>query len=188
MEKTDFDTYVNAEWKRSSPIPDKYARWGCFESLFEETNPKIKELVSEGGNDNLTSLYRSGIDPQEGYENAKPYLKNITSLPFEKALWYCQRRATPVFFGLYASQDSKKSDIVVPHLYSNGIGLPDRDYYFDDDKEEIRTKYKEYIKNLLTLYSGEDEKDVENTAKKIYEVEERMAKTHYTKVEKRRPT
>ena len=187
MEKDDFDSFVNADWKSTSPIPDKYARWGCFESLFEETNPKIKQLVSEGGNENLTSLYQSGIEPQDGYENAKPYLQTIDSLNMEKALWYCEHRQIPVFFSLYASQDSKKSDIVVPHLYAGGIGLPDRDYYFDDDKEEIRTKYKEYIKNLLMLYSGNDEKDAGKTAQKIYEIEEQLAKVHYTKVEKRDP-
>ena len=30
-----------------------------------------------------------------------------------------------------------------------GIGLPDRDYYFDEDKQEKRSKYVEYIAFIL---------------------------------------
>ena len=75
MEKQDFDEHVNRQWKKENPITEKYARWGCFENLFEQTNPKIKELVTEtgGGPRNLSALFESGIVEQDGYKNCLLY-------------------------------------------------------------------------------------------------------------------
>ena len=44
-------------------------------------------------------------------------------------------------FGFFASEDAKNSVLNVPHLYGGGLGLPDRDYYFDSDKKDIRSKF-----------------------------------------------
>ena len=40
----------------------------------------------------------------------------------------------------------KQADYTILTLSQGGLGLPDRDYYFDEDKEEKRAKYIEYIK------------------------------------------
>ena len=40
-------------------------------------------------------------------------------------------------------QDQQKN---ILHIFTGGLGLPDRDYYFDADKENIRNNYKEYMK------------------------------------------
>ena len=192
MEKQDFDNYVNKQWKEENPIPEKYSRWGCFESLFEETNPKIKELVSVSGrNRNLHSLFKSGMVEQVGYSNAERWLKTIKNFKsFEKTMYLLQECNIPIFFTLYASQDSKKSNIVVPHLYSGGLGLPDRDYYFDEDKKETRDMYKQYIRNLLGKYNAHSlfaDIMLEKISEKIFMFEKELAKVHYTKVEKRDP-
>ena len=188
MEKQDFDEYVNGQWKKENPIPEKYARWGCFENLFEQTNPKIKELVSGegGGSRNLAALYKTGMIEHTGHKNAENWMNTIkNSKSLEKTIYTLQECNIPVFFGMYASQDAKKSDIVVPHLYSSGLGLPDRDYYFDEDKEETRIKYKQFIEELISMYNPDV--DAKELATRIYNVEEELAKVHYTRVEKRDP-
>ena len=55
-------------------------------------------------------------------------------------------------FGTYSQEDAKNSSLVVMYMSTGGLGLPDRDYYFLEDKEEIREKYKNYIKDILLLY------------------------------------
>jgi len=35
----DFSEFVNGNWKKNNPIPDKYTKWGTFE-LLQENNLK----------------------------------------------------------------------------------------------------------------------------------------------------
>jgi putative endopeptidase len=49
-------------------------------------------------------------------------------------------------------QDAKNSDKMVLQLYQGGIGLPNRDYYFNNDAHSvaIRTDYQQ--KHLPIIY------------------------------------
>ena len=53
-------------------------------------------------------------------------------------LWGCG--ATP--FSFYESPDKKQSEWSIAQIGQGGIGLPDRDYYFDEDKEDKRKAYQ----------------------------------------------
>ena len=39
----------------------------------------------------------------------------------------------------------KDSNLNILHISSGGLGLPDRDYYFVDSKENIRSEYLKFI-------------------------------------------
>src|SRR4029079_1599607 len=54
-------------------------------------------------------------------------------------------------------QDEKNSEKFALHFFQGGIGLPDRDYYFNKDlrTQNIRKEYKEHIKKMFILL-GED--------------------------------
>ena len=47
------------------------------------------------------------------------------------------------FFYFFSNQDSKNSTNVIAQCYQAGMGLPDRDYYFNNDEstKKIREKY-----------------------------------------------
>ena len=55
------------------------------------------------------------------------------------------------FFAIGAGPDKKNSDHSIAQVAQGGIKLPDRDYYFDEDKEEKRTAYKKTMSFMLTL-------------------------------------
>lgn len=102
-----------------------------------------------------------------------------------------------------ASPDYCDSHHVLCQLSQGGIGLPDRDYYFDPDKAELRSKYKTHIAEMLQLLhkdmmdrqrqqqqpsdSSAAPPDFEQQAQDIYALEEALAKAHMTKTENRDP-
>ena len=49
------------------------------------------------------------------------------------------------------STDKKNASHSLCTITQSGLGLPDRDYYFDADKQEKRDKYKEYISSMFKL-------------------------------------
>ena len=58
-------------------------------------------------------------------------------------------------FAMYSSPDKKNSKHSLCTITQSGLGMPDRDYYFDADKESKRVKYVEYIATMLTLLGKE---------------------------------
>ena len=85
-------------------------------------------------------------------------------------------------FYLFASEDAKNSDFVIPHIYAGGLGLPDKEYYFSENKKEHRKKYIEYLENCYKLYF---EKNVNLSF--ILNFERSLAEVTYTNVQKRNP-
>ena len=52
---------------------------------------------------------------------------------------------------LSSPPDKKNASHSLCTITQSGLGLPDRDYYFDSDKQEKREKYKEYISAMFQL-------------------------------------
>jgi hypothetical protein len=59
----------------------------------------------------------------------------------------------PVGFGFFSSADAKDSDMDIAQLRQGGLGLPDRDYYINDDdkSKKIRDQYVEHVSKTLQL-------------------------------------
>ena len=97
----------------------------------------------------------------------------------------------PATFGIYPffstgpSPDAKNSDHSLCSLSQGGLGLPDRDYYFDDDKQEKRDAYLQHIANMLSLL--DELSSSASAAQKVYDVELRLAEAHMTRTECRDP-
>jgi len=99
-------------------------------------------------------------------------------------------------FSTYSQEDAKNSSLVVLNISTGGLGLPDRDYYFLEDKEEVRTKYKNYIRDMLLCLNpiNYDENLVpleglklDKIVELIFNIELKLATHTFTKVDKRDP-
>lgn len=190
----DFNLFVNGTWLKNNEIPSKYTRWGTFEQLHEENLDKIKNLIqnSKGEYEKVNILYSAAMNENRlNLENdipVKKYINLLSQCSNKKELWstVCNLyvKGLSGIFGLYPEEDAKNSELVVPYIGSGGLGLPDRDYYFDEDKSDIREKYKTYLINLLNLYY----KDTNiNEVNDVYNLEEKLAEKIYTRVQKRDP-
>jgi putative endopeptidase len=89
-------------------------------------------------------------------------------------------------FAFGASTDQKDSKNNALYGDQSGLGLPDRDYYFDDSKVAQMAGLKIYIAKLLT-YSGFEQSEAEASANSVFEFEKKMAEFFLTKVEQRDP-
>ena len=87
-------------------------------------------------------------------------------------------------FILYVDIDGKDSTRYVAHLTQSGLGLPDRDYYFNDDdrSQELREAYVVHVEKMFEL-AGFDEPAA--SAQMLMALETRLAEHHWTRVENR---
>jgi len=93
------------------------------------------------------------------------------------------------FFRIYSSPDKSNSSHSLAVLWQSGLGLPDRDYYFDADKKEKRDKYVEFIKSFFNLlgkygvapYGKYDSREIDEAANAVFQLEKELAASHLTR-------
>ena len=92
---------------------------------------------------------------------------------------------TPV--DLDIDQDKRNSTVYAAYLSQAGLGLPDRDYYLDNDDARIvgiRKKYGELVESMMARMGS---KTAKQDAADIVAFETALAKINWTKVENRDP-
>lgn len=197
----DFYKYANGTWVKNTEIPAEWSTYGVFHLLFEKAEKDLKEIIesttkleASPGTDEqkVGDFYRSFLDStlteKLGIKPLEKELANINSVKSKsdlaKLFAHFELIGTPKPFGLFVDQDLKQNDQYITYLSQGGLGLPNRDYYFNSGEkfEEIRTKYVEYIKNIFEL-AGISDASVK--AKSIMDIETDIAKDHWTPVENR---
>lgn len=76
------------------------------------------------------------------------------------------------------SQDDKNSDKMALYLRQSGLGLPNRDYYFNTDSrtKNIRAEYVKHVANTFQLL-GQDAATAQTNAAKVMALETALAKS-----------
>ncbi|MGB3077400.1 MAG: M13 family metallopeptidase, partial [Chitinophagales bacterium] len=89
---------------------------------------------------------------------------------------YLQSIGVSALFDSYIYQDEKNSEKMFLHLSQGGIGLPDRDYYFDSDNrtKNIRSEYVKHIAKMFVLM-GDDTTTAKQNAANIMRMETSLA-------------
>ena len=89
-----------------------------------------------------------------------------------------QKEGIGNLFNSGASQDAKQSDVMAYHLYQGGLGLPNRDYYFNTDARttKIRSGYANYVKQVFQLL-GYDSISAKQKAEEHIQLETELAKS-----------
>lgn len=182
-----FYDYATLGWRRANPIPDDYSRYGAFDVL-RNTNLERTREIAESDSGKIGHLYSIAMDAEklnaDGVSPLKPYLEeidNLTRADLEKYLGRMHAFSS-AFFGEGVALDEMDSEHYLYNLGQAGIGLS-RDYYFDTDAKsvEIRKKYQSYIVAIMKNFG------ITVDVKKLYALEERMAKSFYTKEKLRDP-
>ena len=210
-----FFNYTNGGWQAANPIPPEYPNWNTFLELHTQNQTRIKALLAElsttdGDGESKTQplqgearkvsiFYKAGLDEAAiekfGHvEPLAPLMAQCEAAGVKENRARClgefsKKFGLGFFFGVGASPDNKNSDHCIAQLGQSGLGLPDRDYYFDEDKAEKRTAYQKHIANMLTLLDPTvyTETVATETSALIYGIELDIAGSHMTKTEKRDP-
>ena len=129
---------------------------------------------------NTELLEQRGLQPVAGDLAKIDAIQDKSDLAAAFAQAGAQGIGSPI--GLYVGQDDKNNSAYITQLVQSGLGLPDRDFYFAPDRQEVRQKYLGFLTTLFTL-AGESAP--QDKAQAVYALEEALAKHHWTKVEMR---
>lgn len=201
--KEDFYNYVNGTWMKETKIPEDRTSWGGFSVLRKSTDANVLELIAEAqenktyanGTDqakalglfetklDMTARNAAGLSPLQPALDAIAGIKDISDL--QTVLCTVPAASSP-FLGIAASADYNDSSMNAAYLWQYGLGLPDRDYYLDEDEKskEIRVKYVEHTAKMLQML-GDDEATARASAEKILVMETQLAEPRLNKVERR---
>lgn len=178
----DFFDYATLRWRRANPIPDDYTRYGVFDVLYDTNLNRVRE-IAENDNGKIGTLYRIAMNEEKlNSEKTLPVQKYFDEIDTIKSKGDLTQYLGKIhgyissFWGDGVALDERDSEHYLYNLYQGGTGLA-RDYYFDDDERTkgIRKKYIEFISKQFKNFG------IKSDAKKIYALEERMAKSFHTK-------
>jgi predicted metalloendopeptidase len=199
----DFYRYVNGHWLDTFQIPDDKPMSGAFVKLDDEAKANIRAIIEETAKSpdaadkdkqKIADLYASfmdeaaletaGLKPLEAEFARIDALKDKKEIPALVAR-FLQIGATAPFGG-FVHQDNKDSTKYVVDLQQDGLGLPDRDYYLENDAKlkQIREAYAKFIEKMLAM-SGD--KAAAANAKAMLAFETELARVQWTKVQLRDP-
>lgn len=200
-----FYRYVNGAWLNANEIPGDKTTIGSFYDLRDEADDSVKAIIEElAATENLkmgsdeqkvADLFRSYMNTDArdaaGIKPIQAIFDNINNLKDknELAAFFGENQkigvGSPLAF--YISVDAKDSTRYATHVWQSGLGLPDRDYYFNeaDRFAKLREGYVAHIENMFNLAGLKDGKAAAQT---IMALETKLAGFHWTKVESRDST
>jgi len=200
-----FYEYANGNWMKNNPVPSDKTQYGSFTVLYDNNQKKLKSLVDglingneEKNNDakKIAAIFKTGMDTaainKAGFTPIKTELAKINNIStkeqFMNVVAKMHTHYTSTLFNIHASPDDKNSSMVILHMYQGGLGLPDRDYYTENDERtvKLRADYVNLIKTLFAL-TGDDEETASKKANDILAFETSLAQNSLTRLELRDP-
>ncbi|MDE1190745.1 MAG: M13 family metallopeptidase [Arachidicoccus sp.] len=187
----DFFDYANGAWLKKNEIPGDETIWGignlADSELYERKRTINENAVKNPQSDiakKIAAFWKTGMDTAsletQTTSILQPQLDLIDSIKDVKTLLSASAALDKIgvgnLFGSYVGQDDKNSDAEAFGLYQGGLGLPNRDYYFNTDARttKIRNAYIPHIQKILTI-GGEDSVAAKNNAQQIFDLEKQLA-------------
>ncbi|MGH7881962.1 MAG: M13 family metallopeptidase [Candidatus Dormibacteraceae bacterium] len=199
----DFYKYVNGKWLSSTPIPSDKARFGAFDKLRDDTEQQLRGILdglqksrdkSDPNQQKIADLYASFNDEttlnQRGLKPLEAELSNVDALQDKKGIpvlmAQLQKIGVDAPFSMSVNSDDHEPLKNAVQFTQSGLGLPDRDYYLQNDDKiaQIRDKYVPHIAKMLTLAG---QKTADQDAKDILALETQLAQEQWTNVQNRDP-
>ena len=186
----DLDAYVNGRWKAANPIPADRTDWGLYEMMGERSLAVQRQLAEHAAAGSagvvekiVGDLWATGMDTDtlnaQGIKPLQGHLDAIEALADGEAVAEFLRQSyakgEPFVFVFGPSPDFKDSNTHIAYATQGGLGLPDRNYYFDADKKDARDAYRAHVARLLEM-SGVAAADAAAQAKDVLAFETRLAK------------
>jgi putative endopeptidase len=205
----DFDGYANESWRKTAVIPADRSSTGVFLQVFEKAEKRNAELIktiaaskAPAGTSQrkIADYYAAFMDTagieKRGLAPLEPQLAAIAAISTKAALSSqlgSELRAdvdpinatnfsTEHLFGLFVTQGLEDPSRSVPYLLQGGLGMPNRDYYLDTDKDmaDFRAKYRAYIATQLK-HAGIA--DADEKANAVFDLETKIARAQESLVD-----
>ncbi|MGO4475876.1 M13 family metallopeptidase [Massilia sp. 2TAF26] len=200
----DFFRYSQGKWLKDVDIPNDRSSWGAFNIAADKVEQQIRTLIEQAAQDKnakagsdtqkMGDFYTSYVNQQRrnelGLAPLKGELARVAALKDKKALAglaaHFERigAGSPVNMGV--RQDSRDSTRYIVGISQSGLGMPNRDFYLQDEARllDTRAKYLAHVEKMLSLAGH---KDAAAEAKAIVALETEIAKVQWSAVENRDP-
>jgi putative endopeptidase len=190
----DFFEYANGGWNARHPIPESESAWGIGNEVREQLYTTLRGLNERAaaadnapGSDaqKVGDFWRTAMDLERadrlGAQPLAAELARIEAVDDAAGAWDVAFAHMPLqtgallAFGVY--QDEKASDVMAVHVNQGGLGLPERDFYFNEEAgvRKIREEYIAHLARVLGLL-GRDEQQAGLDAAAVMAFETELAR------------
>ncbi len=195
---------VNGAWLKRTAIPADKSNVGAFSELADQAKKQLRAIVEESAANTgaapgsearkIGDFYGAWLD------EARLEKLGMTPLaaPFARIDALKRKAGLPALMAAlgrdgvhmpllpYVTQDDKKSTEMIGLFEQSGLGLPNRDYYLQQDAKfaKLRAAYLQHIAKMWALSGGQKGDEV---AKAIFKLELALAKAQWDKVKNRNP-
>ena len=189
----DFFLYANNGWIKSNEIPAAESNWGIGQLVQEDIYNRLKiineKAVKDGGAAgsitqkiadfwstamDTTAIQKAGITPLKADLDR---ITNATGIPdLLKLSAEFRTKGSGTFFASYIGQDDMNSEKIVFFLAQGGLGMPNRDYYFNTDEKTLAVQkaFKEYLVKIFQQL-GNSADSSQKVMEAVYQLETRLA-------------
>lgn len=190
----DFFAYANGGWMKQNQIPADETSYGIGELVEKELRAKLLNINEEalkkgdktGPGQQIGDFWFSAMDSanieKNGIAPLNEELGKIAAMKTKEDVMAQAARmhtyGVGVFFSEGVAQDPKQSDVEAYTMMQGGLGMPNRDYYFNTDARtaKIRDMYPHYLSRMFRLM-GSDSAEANRKAAAIFAMETTLAKS-----------
>jgi putative endopeptidase len=200
----DFFAYACGGFVKSETIPADRATWGATEGL-QKSNEEFLRAVLEsaasapGGDPVKTKIgdyyaacmddagrEKAGVAPIQALLDVAAQPKDFATLA--EAVTKLHQSSVFALFSTSSEQDFVDATRVIAGLDQSGLGLPDRDYYLENDPAiaSILDFYAGHVARMFAL-TGMKAGDANEAAADVMRIETKIARLEQDKVARRDP-
>jgi putative endopeptidase len=209
-----FNQFANGNWLKNNPVPADQSRWGAFNELLDRNLVRLRDLASAAADDPSSAgprrlvgdFYSSAMNVERidgaGSQPLAPHLARIDAISDRPALraalasmhasltspsHYVPFKSSAAFT-LTTAPDEQDSRHYIAELEQSGLGLPDRDYYVNQDEKSrsFRAAYRSHLERMFSLL-GYDAGSAKRDSAIVLAMETELAQASMTRVERRNP-
>jgi len=193
--------HANGTWLATNEIPADRGRYGSFDQLREQAEAHVREIIQEVADGTpepgtiaakVGDLYASFMDEERveeaGLEPFDADLARIRSVAsgadLMRVLGEFAREGAGGFVLPYVNTDARESSRYVVYLQQGGLGLPDESYFREERYAGLREDYLAHLERMLGFVDGVD---AAGAARRVFDLETRLAASHWDNVTNRDP-
>ncbi|HEX9510974.1 MAG TPA: M13 family metallopeptidase [Puia sp.] len=191
---TDFFQYANGGWIKKTAIPAEESAWGIGQLVQLDIYNRLR-IISERAaaepatpgtvSQQIGDLWTSGMDSaaieKQGLTPLKEDLDSISTIRTTEDLLRItaafHKKNINVLFSDGVGQDDKNSAQMAYQLEQGGLGMPNRDYYFNTGEKTLQVK-KAFLYYLFVTFRqlGSDSLAARAQADAVFQLESRLAR------------
>ena len=180
--RNDIYKFANGKWLNTQKIPASDGSWGSFNEINERNVANLRALMLEvskdtkalagSNNQKLRDFYATAIDSVKADKDGiKPISADLAAIDLIKTkdellktTATLNKKGVGGMLGFYVYSDFKNSNANTCYLAQSGLGLPDKDFYFEPQYESVKKEYSEHIARMFECLGNYPESAKANAA------------------------